>query len=835
MSQSLRSMQAVVAEALEAMKRTGEEKAANQALEAHLRSTRQRLEEAGREKAAMAQSLRAMQAAVAEALENTKRSGDEKAANQALEADLRSMRQQLEKAGRDKAAASQSQREMLAAVADREGKLKIALDQASILTTSLAAAKHDAMAASEATKRAGDGRVAIQALEADLRSTRQRLEEAGHDQASASQSQRALQTAVADREGKLKAAEAQAAVLTASLAAAKHDAVVASETTKRFGGEKAAAQAATRALEADLRSTHQQLEETGRDKAAASQSMRAMQAAAADRENKLRAADAQATVLAASLAAAKNDAAVASDATKRTGDQRAATQALEAELRSTRQRLEEAGRDKAAASQSMRVMQAAIADRESKLRAAEAQTPPPAADLASAKHDALMASEAMKRTGDEKAATQALEADLRSTRRRLEEADRDKAAISQSLDAIRAVVADRDGKLKAAETQTSALTASLASAKRDALVALESTKRSGDEKAANQALEAELRSTRQRLDEAGRDKVAISQSLHAMQAAIANREGRLKVAEAQTSVLTASLATAKHDATAATEATIRTGDEKAANQALARQRREEADRDKAAAFQSLRAIQAAVADREGKLKAAEARGAVLTASLAAAKHDAATASEATKQIADEKAANRRLEADLRLTRQRLEDAGRDKAAISQTLRAMQSAVEDREGKLKAAEAQAAILAAGLATAKHDAATSNAMDRTAIREEAEKSFGSSQKADDTPSSTASTSEPSSPSNVVLQYRAGNPTARQKATALISLLSSSGIFSKDVSEVSNVSPGVHVMYYYKQDKMLAKQVSKSVTSSEPTQKRAARDQMPLPGTIEVSVGG
>ena len=73
------------------------------ALEADLRSTHQQLEEAGREKAAMSESLRAMRAVVAEALEAIKRTGDEKTANQALEEDLRSTRQQLEEAARAKA------------------------------------------------------------------------------------------------------------------------------------------------------------------------------------------------------------------------------------------------------------------------------------------------------------------------------------------------------------------------------------------------------------------------------------------------------------------------------------------------------------------------------------------------------------------------------------------------------------------------------------------------------------------------------------------------------------------------------------------------------------
>ena len=175
MSQSLQTMQAAVAEALKATKRTDDEKAANQALETDLRAMRKRLEDAGRDKSAMSQTLQAMQAAVAEALEATKRTDDEKAATQTLEAHLRSTRQRLEEVGRDKAAMTQSLQALQATVADRDSKLRTAETQAAGLVANLAAAKRDAATTSVATKQSDDGKSATQALEADLRATRQRL------------------------------------------------------------------------------------------------------------------------------------------------------------------------------------------------------------------------------------------------------------------------------------------------------------------------------------------------------------------------------------------------------------------------------------------------------------------------------------------------------------------------------------------------------------------------------------------------------------------------------------------------------------------------------------
>ena len=451
-----------------------------------------------------------------------------------------------------------------------------------------------------------------------------------------------------------------------------------------------------------------------------------------------------------------------------------------------------------------------------------------------------MAAGATKQAADGRTANQDLAPDVRATRQGLVEASRDKAAAAQALQASQAAVLDRDGKLKAAEAQTSALTTSLASARHDAVVASEAMKRAGDDRTTNQALVADLRATPQRLQDLEREKTPAAQALRALQAAELDREGKLKSAEAQISSLTASLAAARHDAMVALETAKRAGDDRTASQTLeadlraTRQRLEDAGREKTAAAQALRALQAAASDRESKLKEAEAQTAALTASLASARHDATVASETTKRASDERIANQALEADLRTTRQRLEDTGREKTAAAQALHALQATVLDRDSKLKAAEAQTSALSASLASARHDATTASETTKQA------RSEGVSVGRRPAGSLASATLEPNHliedlPSNIVLRYRAGDPVAQQKAKLVKSSLTEYGLASSEAAEAVDITPGVHVTYYYKQDQNLARQVSKSVASAEPSQKRAGRNQMPLPGTVEISVGG
>lgn len=830
MTQSLRVMQTVVAQAVEAMKQTGAEKAARQALEADLRAARQRLEDVLRDRAAMSQSLRAMQAAGAASSDATKRTDNDRTAYQALETELREARQRLDEAGRDKAVAVQSMHALQVDVEDRESKRKAVEAQTSALTASLAAARRDALAAA---RQAVDGKTANQALETDLRATRQRLEDAGREKAATAQAFRDQQAAVADREGKLKAAEGRTSALSASLTAARHDIAVASEAAKRAGDDRAANQT----LEADLHATRQRLDEAVRGKAAADQALKASRDAVVDREVKLKAAEVQTSALSASLTAARRDGVIASEATKRAADEKTANQALEADLRATRQQLDDASRDKAATAQVLHALQAAGLNREDRLKAAAAETLALTASLAAARHDAAMATKASKQAGDDRTANGTLEADLRTTQQQLQDAERDKVAAAKAFRALQAAVLDREGKLKAAEAQTTVLAARLDAARRDSTQASEAIKRAADNRPANQAAEADLREMRQRLEDADREKSAATQAL---QATVANREGKLKAAETQTAALSESLAAARHDAKTVAEATKQTADERTANQALeadlraTRQRLDDASREKSVAAQALHVLQSSVADREGRLKAAETHAAALTENLAAARHDTARAAEATKQAAEERTAKQALEAALRATRQQLDDASREKSAAAQALHALQAAILDREVKLKATEVQTAALTASLATARRDAATaSEATKQARFKQESVGRFS----AEPLASAASKPDGPieSLPSNIVLRYRAGDPAARQKATVLKSSLNESGLSSSDASAAADIMPGVHVTYYYKQDQTLARQVSRSVTSSEPSQKRAGRNQMPLPGTVEVSVGG
>ncbi len=422
---------------------------------------------------------------------------------------------------------------------------------------------------------------------------------------------------------------------------------------------------------------------------------------------------------------------------------------------------------------------------------------------------------------------------------RLAEAQRNVAALQQRLDKEQAQAAGRE--LAAAREQ-------LAQAER-----LRAT-----EEALRQSFDASLKDK----DASLKDKEAQFQAEKNRGAALAERLAAIeRNAPAQLAGLGKQLADEQARASARDR-----------DLAVARDELAQSVKQRAADVAALQSVEAALKDREARLKAAQleiARGedvqkqlraeqaktAALNGSVAALREQLAQASEgardagragqASDATAKQQDALHAEQGRVAALAQRLAEAEREAAA----------SVEAFNKQLLAERMRSAIVEHDLLAARSQAARAlqqpdNAAVRSAMPRQGEPvrapatdeaaPVGSGEaaappsKAPPTTAPLRANALPSVAPHLVLRYARDNDAARRRATSLKAALQAKGLDVDEPVETRRARSGSHVVYFYRDDRSTAKGLAGELALSAPKRSRPTNPP-PRPGTIEVLIGG
>ena len=577
---------------------------------------------------------------------------------EALDRDLADTREHLAQALREKTAEEDGRGTAEAAKSDGEAQLDGERKRAADLAAKLTAAEHDAAAQAEADRRQLDAeRSRAAALDRDLAGARERLEQASAEKTTAERERGAADAAA---QAKLQDGQKHAAELAASLAIAGHDAAAQVQTVQK---QLDAERARSAALDRDLAGARERLEQASREGDRSTTAGMAVLRQQADGE-RARAAD------------------------------------LDRDLAAARQLLAQAGTEKAAGEQERRAAEAAA---EAKLQGEQKQ----AAELAAGQMQAMQ-----KQLDGERARAVALDRDLAGARERLEQASAEKTTAERERGAADAAA---QAKLQDGQKHAAELAASLAIAGHDAAAQVQTVQKQLDaERARSAALDRDLAGARERLEQASREGDRSTTAGMAVLRQQADGE-RARAADLD------------RDLAAARQLLAQAGTEKAAGEQERRAAEAAAEaklqgEQKQAAELAAAQVQAVQKQLDGE----RARSATLDRDLAGARERLEQASRegdrsttvgmaALRQQADgERARAAGLDRDLAATRQLLAQAATEKAMVDQGRRTSEA---ETEAKLQDEQKRSADLSDRLATAEHDAAQAQVLQKRLDGEQA----------------------------------------------------------------------------------------------------------------------
>ena len=289
--------------------------------------------------------------------------------------------------------------------------------------------------------------------------------------------------------------------------------------------------------------------------------------------------------------------------------------------------------------------------------------------------------------------------------------------------------------------------------------------------------------------------------------------------------------------------------------AAARAKADQADREKTIAIASLRTSEAAAAGHQTRLEAMQKQVATLAAQFAGAKRDAEQATKTTQRLAAERVDGSALRAALASARANMDQAGREKTAALAALHAAESVDADRDGKLQEALKRAATLAAALESTKREAALAKASARriaderspggalkaalAAARAEAdragrEKAVAVAPLSSDHVAVGTSRLPDGVMARVRLHYSMTSDASRTQAAMVKTQLSDLGLDVAVSSELQKDGSKTAITYYYKQDERAAISIADKIRAPDPVRTRIPTNQLPRPGTIEISLG-